>query len=31
MFIYDDLNRLQEENKVYGVNVLSYVVLSCAR
>lgn len=31
MFIYDDLNILQEENKELGINPLSYVVLDCAR
>lgn len=31
MFIYDSLNYLQEENKEFGVNTLSYVVLSCGR
>ncbi len=31
MFIYDSLNYLQEEDKVLGVNALSYVVLDCGR
>ncbi len=29
--IYEELNKLDEEKNVYGVNPLSYVVLDCAR
>lgn len=31
MLIYDSLNYLQEENREYGVNPLSYVVLDCGK
>lgn len=31
MFIYDNLNELMEENKSYGVNALSYVVMDCGK
>lgn len=31
MFIYDELNELEDTNESYGVSPLSYTVLDCAR
>lgn len=31
MYIYDELNELDEPVEDYGVSPLSYVVLDCAR
>ena len=31
MYIYDELNELEDTNENYGVSPLSYVVLDCAR
>ena len=31
MYIYDELNELDENNEIYGVSPLSYNVLDCER
>jgi hypothetical protein len=31
MSIYEELNKIDNEENVLGVNTLSYVVFSCAR
>lgn len=31
MYIYDELNDLEETNEIYGVSPLAYNVLDCAK